>query len=271
LQLGPQNAGFFLGSKMFLVLLFCASLFAIVPALYLEFEWIRPSIQNLFFFSTGKLKASNLLSLVEVAIGVNLALSVIDAFSNYMQSLFSKRINELDPNKNPTFAEAIRDVVNDVKDAFNGPESTEDPTEKLQSRFAKHITEQRKLFESNAADFMIWIKALGFVTSGMLFWVLINICLDADFELLRAIAHCLWLASVMPILIHLSGLTFMYAKYDREVQRFEVNGNREGFFQHFVKQTMKKYREKKRHLSDPDKFVQTKDDTASKSSVNTGA
>ena len=256
---------------MFLTLLFCASLFAIVPALYLEFEWMRPWIQNLFFLSFVKLKASNLLSLVEVAIGVNLALSVIDAFSNYMQSLFSKRVNELDPNKNPTFAEAIREVVSEVRATFNAPESTDDPTEKLQIRFARHITEQRTLFESNAALFMIWIKALGFVTSGMLFWVLINICLDADFELLRSMAHCLWLASVMPILIHLSGLTFMYLKYDHEVQSFEVNGSGEVFFQHFVKQTMKKYKEKKSRLSDPDKFIQATDDIAYKPLVNPDA
>jgi hypothetical protein len=228
--------------KSFYICLFIASILGLLPALYLEFTWFKTFIdkQLPIDIETAKtVKITSLNSILEVAIGVNLALSVIEQFANYMMSHFHNAVATLG-EKNPTFAEAMKEAA--AKAAADLGARLDQSH--LQEKFSNHIESQKAQFNSDSKDFMRWVKALGFVTAFVFFWMLLNAGLADSAEIPRTFAHFVWIAAILPISMYLIGLLFLYFGYKNEVHNFNVAGQSQNYYKAFIQDTMEIYRAK---------------------------
>lgn len=240
-----------------------AGIFILIPALYLqliEWTWIISSLERVLYFDVSdndfpetirRIKAANLTSILEISIGVNLALSVVEAFASFIKKNFMSDVAKLNPEHNPTLMEAMAEAA-----AKAGKElGTALDVKALQTKFTSHLLSRRAGFETHSEGWANWVKKLGFSTALVSFWILVRISCDMDPSIPSRVAHLVWFGAAFPILIHIIGSYILSWLYLHDVSNFDSDGIDQPNYKNFVQSTMKIYKEKRSNLSAVDAAI----------------
>lgn len=217
----------------------------LIPTAYVYSKSIAACIDWLLefvgFTTTSVVTSSNLTSLLEVAIGVNLALSILTSFSQFIGKVFAKTVNDLDPDQNPTFLEAMVEAAARNGQELGAPLSVPP----LQSKYIQDVKQQIANFNDDTTQSERAMKLLGILTALCGFVLLVGVAKNSNVLLPISIFWILVLGLVLPVVSHILFLGYQYGIYLFNVKALKKNGN-SGVYQAYIKDVHKIYKEKKR-------------------------
>lgn len=208
----------------------------VTPVLYLHSEFIRSSFAPFTGQGSGA-QVSHMASLVEVSIGVNLALSVWTAFSDSITEAFRNLVKDLDPTDNPTFLEAIKEVAESQGEQTGTPLITEKFIEKYQIYVKRHIAE----FDRAVATSTKQMKILAVISAFSSFLLLIGIAKNPELSIPGIIFWVISFSVAIPILLHVSVIYFFYIAYSMRIQCLDEK-NGAAHYNAIVKATLAVYK-----------------------------
>lgn len=203
---------------------------------------ITACLVALNFSAANTVGIANMTSLLEVAIGVNLALSFLASFSQFIGKVFERAVHEFDPKENPTFLEAMKESA-----VSNGKElGSELNVLPLQSKYIDHVQQQIADFNKDAMEGARLMKMLGVYTALGGVVLLMGAAMYATLTFPHAIFWLIIVALVLPIATHILILLYQYAQYSLSIRAFgNVNGNG-AVYKAFIQDSHKIYKTKKR-------------------------
>ena len=182
----------------------------------------------------------NISSILEVALGLNIALSFLSSFSTLITNSFHKSVEQYNSNSNPTFLEAMNEVAEETGNEFGGGPIN---VALVKSKFDAHIQAQIADFKDDALNSESLMKLLGSGNAIACFIALIAGAIAPTVTLPLIVFIVLIFSVSSPILIHLLTLIIQYSLYKYAIENGLSNGNKA--MGGFIAGVFTRYREKK--------------------------
>jgi hypothetical protein len=195
--------------------------------------------------SPSMVAAHVLAKIMEISVGVNLALSFIDEFSGFALALASRVVQKLDPKHNPTLAEAVSESAQESGAQLG---AKLDP-EKLQGIFLADLTSLMANLDSGLGGLLNWVKKLGYMTALLSYAILVRVEIGHEVSIPMAVAHTAWIGAAFPIFLHMAGSLVLSIRC-----RYLMThpNNHDGTYRAFIQQALRKLAQKSATLSSPD-------------------
>lgn len=233
--------------KLLLKLLHLLILF--LPALifvgYLVFPTLRSLIDILVSYVDWRIGqvvvSQNITSILEVAFGLNIALSFLGSFSALITNLFHKSVEEFESSNNPSFLEAMNEAADEAGSAL-GAKAID--VALVKGKFEAHIQAQIADFKSDASNSESLMRLLGNVNAFACFVALVAVAIVPTQELPLLVFCDLIFSVSLPILMHLGTLAVQYCQYKYAIENGLRNGN--PALQGFITSVFVLYKNKKK-------------------------
>jgi hypothetical protein len=233
---------------------------AAVPILIPAFYLLLPSaaspigavINFTWTYGGGKLTeprwlpAVSLAKIMEISVGVNLALSFIEEFGSFALGLATRVVEKLNPKNNPTLAEAVTETAQWNAQQFGGVEFH---PEKLAYMFFADLTEQMAKLDGRLKFLLGWVKRLGYMTALLSYAILVRVEVGEETGIPAWVAHSAWIGAAFPVFLHVAGSLVLSAKCRWRMMRPNNHGV---MYQAFFKEAMRNLASKSKTLSSPD-------------------
>jgi hypothetical protein len=200
---------------------------AIVFVCYLTSQYLRSIIDIGVVYLDWRVEQTvsvqNISSILEVALGLNVALSFLTSFSTLITNSFHKSVEQYNSNSNPTFLEAMNEVAEETGNEFGGGPIN---VGLVKSKFDAHIQAQIADFKDDALNSELLMKLLGSGNAIACFIALIAGAIAPAVTLPLAVFFVLVFSVLSPILIHLLTLAIQYLLYKYAIENGPSNGNK---------------------------------------------
>lgn len=216
--------------------LFVLALAILSPLGYIYSETGRQFYTLLPYFSAPSIQVSNLSSMLEVAVGINLAVSVWDAFSDSISKSLDDWVQKRNPIKNPTFLEALKEVAKSHEDQTGTPVNTELFMDKYERSINQHMDAFRKAISVSTKK----LKNMALISSLASFFMLVGIAKSTNLDIPPIIFWAVVFAISAPLLTHLIVASFHYIDYSTKIQCLDEK-NGAAHFNAITRETFKAY------------------------------
>lgn len=222
--------------------------FLFLPISYVHIEWFRRLLNVILGWmgqgTDGVVQLSDMTSLIEVSVGLNLALSILTSFSNAIRTYFTKITKEYDPELNATFLEAMKEAAES-----NGKElGASLDHEVLQKKYIGEVKRQIADFEADISNSEERMKALGIFAALSSFVLLGTTAVYPDFRYPMALFYITAVGAVLPILVHVVTLSLQLSNYNTEVKANDLTMSSTSSYKAYIRDVHKIYSQKKKLL-----------------------
>ncbi len=182
----------------------------LIPAMYLLLPALTLKVQSCFeliwvagggrLLPALQVDAHAIAKVMEISVGVNLALSFIEEFGSFALDLSKRFVEKLNPDENPTLAEAVSETAQE-DGAQLGAQL--DP-QKLQGIFWADLEVLMGDLHDRLGLLLTFVKKLGYLTAFLSYVILARVELGhGDLPLWVAILACV--GAAFPVALHISG------------------------------------------------------------------
>lgn len=225
------------------IIIYVAFLF--LPVLYIHFELIKRWTDFILAWLgcnvEGTILLSNMTSLIEVSVGLNLALSILTSFSKAIGTSFTRAVKEYDPEKNPTFLEAMKEAAD-----ANGKElGAELNQNHLQNKYISEVEQQIADFEADIRLSESKMKSLGIFAALAAFLLLSTSATHPGFAYPNSLFYIATAGSILPICVHVLTLLVQIHSYNIKVKATGLQRTGMSAYEAYIRDVHQIYNKKK--------------------------
>lgn len=197
-------------------------------------------------------KLSGLNSIFEIAIGVNLALSLIDGITSRFTQQQTNYVEQFNA-KNPTFSDSAQAVLSNQE--FLG--AIQVKNDDFLASFQKHLLKELEEFRKACVALTSLIKTVGGILAGLFFVAISTVSLFPEREIPWLMAAMLSGAAAIPLLAHILGILCYSGKFIRDVEGFK---NHKGGDGDIAREIMRVFKDHRKSLKKVENVIKNADE-----------